>query len=158
MVTAALSAIGGAFSGQTRREAPARPIVDSALPAIAAAKDLRTARLIQRAAREERLYNLISQPEVVGIAMVIGGIIAANYLPLSPDPEADALLKGVATTACVTMGLGYAGTGDLTSLSVGLAAGGATLIGEIIDESTSSFFSKLNPLNWKWPLGPIWNQ
>lgn len=157
MVQAITSALG-AFSGQSRREVVQRNKPESAINAIAAAKDIKTAKLLRKQYKDEQIMNILTQPEVLGIAMVLGGIAAANYIPLSPDPEARAFLKGIATTATVTMGLGYAGVGDLTSLSVGLAAGGGALVGELVDETTGSIWNKLNPFNWRWPLGPIWNQ
>lgn len=131
MVTAAvgslLPAITGAIGGQSKREVQPRPVIDSSSMAIVAAKDKKLAKLAIQNAREERLYNLLSQPEVAGFIMTMAGITAAQLIPFSQDKLANEAVQAVATSAAVLMGLGYAGVGDLTTTIVAGLAGAASL-------------------------------
>ena len=133
MVQAAASALLGAFSGQSHREPIERPQIQSALPALAQTTNTRTANKIRKEAREERLYNALMQPEVLGFAMALGGLAIANNIPFSSDQDKNTILQAIASTMSVAMGMGYAGVGDLTSLSVALAAGSGSLFGGLLD-------------------------
>jgi len=129
MVQAALSglsAITGAFRNQPGRNTE-RPQLASALPAIAAAPDTKRAKQIERAADKERLYNLLSQPEVLGFALTFAGITAAQLIPFSTNRVANEAIQATATSAAVIMGMGYAGVGDLTTLTVAALAGAGSL-------------------------------
>jgi len=146
---AALPAIAGAFSNQSRTSAMVdRPRVESALPAILAA-DKKKLKKIAREADKERLYNLLTQPEVIGLLITLGGIMASQNLPFSGDPEKNEALKATATTASVLLGLGYAGVGDLTTLIIALGAGGGSLIGSVLGSSGSGFLESLDPTKWQ---------
>jgi len=156
MVQAIAGTIGGLFGNQTRREI-SRPQIQSVTPALMGQTDKKTQKQILKAAREERIYNLFMQPEVMGLVLTFAGVLAANKIPFSSNEAENNLLQGIMTTTSVVMGCGYAGVGDLTSLSLGISAGGASilsgLVGDVIDDAGGS----LNPFKWKWPLGPIWN-
>jgi len=134
MVQAAIAAGGtallGAFSNQSRSRVDTnRPDFTSSLPALAAA-DKKQFRKLKSVADQERIYQLLMQPEVLGFLMAFGGLIAANRIRFSSDNEANMLLQGVASAMSVGMGSGYAGVGDLTSFALASMAGGATVVGQ----------------------------
>lgn len=122
----ALSGLTGILGSQNRRETK-RPEIASALPAIAAAPDAKRAKRIEKAAERERLYTLLSQPEVLGFAMTFAGITAAQCIPFSSNKIANEAIQATATSASVIMGMGYAGVGDLTTLVVAALAGAGSL-------------------------------
>lgn len=132
IVTGAASVAGGltgALKGQSRRDLP-RPSVESANHALAVVQDKKSREKILQNAREERLFNLISQPEVLGTVLTFAGVLAANRIRFSNDKLSNGLTQGAMSSASVLMGLGYAGVGDLTTAIVALTAG----IGSISDE------------------------
>lgn len=130
---AALPAVLGAFGNQSSRSTRGdRPKVETALPVLAAA-DKKKLKKLQTEADKERLYNLLAQPEVLGLLITLGGLAASQQIPFSSDAEVDAALKSTASMASVLIGLGYAGVGDLTTLVVALGAGGGSLFGSIFD-------------------------
>lgn len=147
----ALPAIASAFSSQGRtREISDRPRTESALPVILAA-DKKKLKKISREADKERLFNLLQQPEVLGLVITLGGIFASQNIPFSSDREKNEALQAVATSASVLLGLGHAGVGDLTTLVVAMGAGGGSLIGSIVDVGDIS-----KGLDWKrLLLGPF---
>lgn len=160
MVQALAGAAGsllGAFSGQSRKAPANRPVIDSAIPAIAATNNPRVANKIRKEAQQERLFNLLSQPEVLGYVMALGGLILSNNIPFSGDAEKNTFIQAIASTLSVAMGMGYAGVGDLTSLSVAIAAGSGSLLGGLIDLreianiDVGDFWDNVNP------LAPIWS-
>lgn len=135
-VTGALSGIGSALASQRRNMAPAgdrRPVIESSLPVLMAA-DKRQYSKLRRQAEAERLYNLLMQPEVLGLVITLTGIVVANNIPLSGDPGRNAALRSIATTASVLLGLGYAGIGDLTTLIIAASSGGVSLAGTDITD------------------------
>jgi len=153
MVQAALAAIPGIFPGQSRREA-SRPEISSSLPVLAAAEKKKLKRL-EKVAREERMYQLLMQPEVMGFIMAFGGFFLANNIPFSRDQLTNDSLQAIASTMSVAMGMGYAGCGDLTSLSVAMMAGTGSFAGNVLSDILSgtgdlgNFFNPLRPLgNW----------
>lgn len=148
---AAIPAIAGAFQNQSRKTTD-RPVVESAIPGILAA-DKKKLKKIQKEADKERLYNLLMQPEVLGIVITFAGILAAQNIPFSGDPEANEALKATATTASVLLGLGHAGVGDLTTLIIALGAGGGSLLGSIVGDG-NGILSSLDPTKWQnWVPG-----
>jgi len=160
MVQALATTALSAFTGQSHREVTRQPM-PSALAVIGTAKDLKTARRISREADKERIYAFLTQPEVLGYIMAIGGLALVNNIPFSNDEVKNAYIQSLASTMSVLLGLGYAGVGDLTTMLVSLMAGGGSFISGVIDEVAEStgdtVIDKINPFNWKWPLGPIWN-
>jgi len=148
VVQSLLAPVLSAFGNQTKRQVE-RPVYQSSLPALAAADKKHLAKL-RKEASSERFYNLISQPEILGFVMAFGGLLAANNIPFSDDEEKNILLQGIASTLSVAMGMGYAGVGDLTSLSVALAAGAGSLGGSILGSSgnTGEWYRYLNPIGF----------
>lgn len=133
-IAAALPAVLGAFGNQkSSRGTTNRPVVESSLPVLAAA-DKKRLRALKKEADKERLYNLLTQPEVLGLLITLGGITASQNIPFSQDAGADAALKSTATMASVLIGLGYAGVGDLTTLLVAAGAGGGSLFGSLLGD------------------------
>jgi len=130
MTTAALgtiATIGAALGKQTRGERaprPAAPATSTAL--IVASPNTKTAKLALKNAREERLLYVLTQPEIVGLATVFAGLFLANKLPFSEHEPQNSAIQGVAATTSILMGLGHAGVGDLTSLTMAALGGAAT--------------------------------
>lgn len=131
MVTAALGAVGGFLarpqSHPQRAERPPMPV--SYVPPATTKAERKAAKLALANAREERLFYLLSQPEVIGLVTVFAGLFAANKIPFSPDPPSNAALQGLAATTAILMGLGHAGVGDTTTLSMATIGGTATFVG-----------------------------
>lgn len=125
---AALPAIGGLFANQSRARGDTnRPQVESALPAIIAADKKKTNKVIKQA-EKERLYNLVTQPEVLGLLITLGGIFAAQNIPFSQNKAQNEVIQATATSAAVLLGLGHAGVGDLTTAIMAAGAGGGSLL------------------------------
>lgn len=140
-MTTALAALGGsalgAFSNQGRSPAASRlPRTDTSTLAIAGAKDRKTARLAKRNADAERMLELLTDPQIMGLLTVFGGLYAAQHIPWSGDPGRRSAIAGVAAASAVLMGLGRAGVGDMTTLAVaggaGLASAGGEGIGSVL--------------------------
>lgn len=130
----AIPAILGALSNQTsRRPESSRPMVETALPVLSASEKKRLKKLMKEADKE-RLYNLLVQPEVLGLILTLGGMFAAQNIPFSSDPASNEALQAAATSASVLLGLGYAGVGDLTTLLVAAGAGGGSLFGSLFGD------------------------
>lgn len=138
MVQAAVgTALAGAgtavrgFKDQSRREVSRPSMPESATATIALAKDRKQAKLALDNAREERLMYLLTQPEVIGWLVTIGGIAASQTIPFSSNKGVNEMIQGTATTASVLMGLGHAGVGDLTTAVVAGLAGVASVLSGI---------------------------
>ena len=99
--------------------------VDTSTAAIATARDSKQAKRLARNAREERIMALVTDPQVMGLLTVIGGVALSARIPFHDDPVTNARLQGLAAASCVLMGLGRAGVGDMTSLAMAAGAGGA---------------------------------
>ena len=122
-----LAGAAGALGSQSKRERSPRLPIASSTSALVSAPDKRSAKIALQNAREERIYDLLSQPEVLGFAMTFAGIAAAQMVPFSEDKLANESIQAVATSCAVLMGLGYAGVGDLTTTVVAGLAGAASL-------------------------------
>lgn len=121
----------GAFSQQSRSPAAvAAPRVDTSTAAIATAPTERAARRAARNAERERMIALVTDPQVMGLLTVIGGLALSTRIPFHEDPMTNARIQGVAATCCVLMGLGRAGVGDITTMMVAGGAGLAVASGE----------------------------
>lgn len=133
MATAALTGLASLLSNQSRsgdKFRGSRPQLESQT-AIIASVDKKRLKEVKKQADKERLYNLLTQPEVMGLGIIFGGIIASQYLPFSPDPVTNAGLKSLATTSSVLVGLGHAGVGDLTTLLIAGGSGVFSLFGDL---------------------------
>lgn len=126
-MTTALSALAGtalgALGSQSRSAQATQRHQDQSTLAIAMAKDTKAAKAARENADKERLMAILMDPQIMGLLTVFGGLLAANHIPWTGDPEARARIAGVAAAAAVLMGLGRAGVGDLTTLGVATAAG-----------------------------------
>jgi hypothetical protein len=131
MAMAALAGIGGALLGGISQQSRS-PVAtqqsrqDTSTAAIALSKDPKAAKLARKNAQEERLMALLTDPQIMGLLTVLGGLYVSNKIPWTEDPGARARISGVAAAACVVMGLGRAGVGDMTTLAVATVAGAAT--------------------------------
>ena len=124
--TAAISALGGVFANQGRSPASQTPRhVDTSTAAIAGARDKKERKALLKNAREERLVGILTDPQVMGALVVVGGLMASSHLPFHQDPATNARIRGLAGASCVLMGLGRAGVGDLTSIGVAAMAAAA---------------------------------
>lgn len=136
MLLGGAAAAGGSLAHQSRRDVD-RPTVPSALPTIALSADNKKAiKALERQADKDKLFYILSQPEILGMIMTVGGIYASNKIKFSDDDTTNELLHSVSTMATVLIGLGYAGVGDLTTLIAAIAAGGASVFGDVDDIAT----------------------
>jgi len=152
MVQAALTTVSSLLGAQSRLPArPDRQNFQSALPSMVAAGDTKTRKAIRDEAFQERIYTILSQPEVMAMVMGLAGIVVANRIPYTPNAEANTLLASTATIMVVCMACGYAGVGDLTSLAIALMAGGGSFFGTLFGESNgnvSEWYRYVNPLGF----------
>lgn len=127
-IVSALGALGGIFAGQGRSGGapPAAPVprVDTSTQAIALARDGATARAAARNADKERLYSLLTDPQVLGVACALGGTLLAANMQFHANRTVNGQLRGLTAGSCMLMGLGRAGVGDMTSLSVAALTAG----------------------------------
>ena len=131
-VSGGLGAITTAVSKQTHRIRAARPAPPaSAVAVVSQAKTTKAAKLAMKQAKNERLYDLLTQPEVLGWLMTIGGILAVQNIPFHPNKAVNEMLQGTATSATVIMGMGHAGVGDLTTSIIAGLTGVASLMGGV---------------------------
>lgn len=160
MTTAALAtvgALGAAFRGQSRAEREPRPAAPGTSTAlILSSPNPRIAKIALRNAQEERLLHILTQPELIGLATVFGGLFLANKIPFAGQEPQNSAIQSVAATSAVLMGLGHAGVGDLTSLTMATMGGAATFVTGIGGgENGGGWFGNLqdmldfitNPLN-----------
>lgn len=88
---------------------------------------------------------LLTDPQIMGLICVFGGLYAANTIPWSDNPAKRGALSALAGASAVLMGLGRAGVGDLTTLGVATAAGVASALpGDL--ESVQSEVSQMGLL------------
>lgn len=140
--TTALAPIASAFANQPRRPRAERKSLPSASDAIALSPNIKAAKLALKNAREERLHDIITQPEVMGWAITILGLFAVQNIPFSEEKVTNEVIQGTATTATVLMGLGHAGVGDLTTAVMAGLSGVASILAGIGIPDISSI---LNP-------------
>jgi len=124
----ALAGLASAFGNQSRAgSGQAGSRQDSSTAALALARDPKHARELRKNARDERMLALVLDPQVMGLLVTFGGLAAASRIPFHPDPATNARVQGLAAAAAVLMGLGRAGVGDLTTLT--MAAGAGAVVG-----------------------------
>jgi hypothetical protein len=81
----------------------------------------------RKTAREERALALLGDPQVIGLAMLVGGLYIAQRITWSDDEGRNDMLRGIATTGVVLTSLTRAGlTGWPAAAAAGIA--GATSI------------------------------
>lgn len=146
-----VQAILGALAGQSSRAREiSRPAIPQTALALASVENPKMANKILRAAREDRLYAMLAQPEILGFILLLAGLAISNNIPFSGDEATNIYLQGIATTASVIIACGYAGVGDITSLSLALMAGGGSVFGNILGSSgdIGEWYRYINPLGW----------
>lgn len=142
------SSLAGSLRGQSHKEV-SRPASMSVLPVLAQAPDMKRAKYISKQADKERLLAFISQPEILGLIMTLGGIYASQKITFSDNKAVNEGIQATATSASVLIGLGHAGVGDLTTAIIaGLA--GITSMADLLDIDLPSLesFSIQNILPW----------
>lgn len=119
-----LQGVMGGISSKPQAAGPAGRS-DTSTAAIAVA-DPRNRRAAVANAREERLHALLSDPQIMGLLVTIGGVALATNAPFHRNKVVNAQLQALTAAAAVLMGLGRAGVGDLTTLTI--AAGTAAAV------------------------------
>jgi len=134
-MTTAIAGIAASVLGGLGNQGRSLAIVprhqDTSTAGIALARDAKVAKQARKNASEERLLSLVTDPQVMGLATVLGGLWAANNMTFIPGEEnraSNQYVRAAAATAVVLMGLGRAGVGDMTTLAVAGLAGAATAI------------------------------
>lgn len=155
-----LGMVGKAFGSQTRPEKARRPEAPTSTALVAAAPTTKQSKLALKNAREERLYNLLTQPEVIGLATVFAALFLANKIPFSDKEPQNSALQSIAASGGILMGLGHAGVGDLTTLTMAGIGGAATFATGLPDapggwfdtvQDFYEFLNKYTPLGWILP-------
>jgi hypothetical protein len=166
VVQAALPVIGAigslaggatsALSNQQKRS-PERQPMPSVSTAMSLGKTPKESRAMAKAARDDQLIYLLSQPEIVGLLVTIAGIYASQNIKFTDNVVANEGMQSISTMASVLIGLGYAGVGDLTTLLAAAIAGGVSLTdafanigGDIADAvipdiDWTDWIAKINP-------------
>jgi hypothetical protein len=85
---------------------------------------VRVEREKRRTEKEARVLAVITDPQVLGLVTLLGGLYAAQRIPYSDDPTRNDLLRGVATTGVVLAALSRAGLGSWQALAASGLAGG----------------------------------
>jgi len=130
MVTAAIGSVLGALGSQRRNpDAYIPPRPDTSTLAISSAGSDRAAKRASRNAERERIFELLRDPAVIGMITLIGGVMAAENIPLSGNDSRDVHLRSVLVGAVILMSLTRAGAGDLTTLAVATTGGLASEAG-----------------------------
>jgi hypothetical protein len=77
----------------------------------------------RKSARDDRLIKLISDPQMMGLITLLGGLYAAQRIPWAEDEGRNDMLRGVATTGVVLMALNRAGFGGWPAAAVAGVSG-----------------------------------
>lgn len=147
-----LQGVMGGIASKPQAAGPAgRP--DTSTAAIAVA-DPRNRRAAVANAREERLHALLTDPQIMGLLVTLGGVALAANTPFHRNKVVNAELQALTAAAAVLMGLGRAGVGDLTTLT--LAAGTAAAVsseglGEGLEDAlTTTTSAGVSVGEWLW--------
>jgi len=97
-----------------------------------------------RAAREARVMAVLTDPQVVGLITLLGGLWAAQQLHFSDDETRNNALRGIATSGIALMAISRAGLGGWPAVAAAGIAGAAS---QATTENTRALFS-LNPKDW----------
>jgi hypothetical protein len=84
----------------------------------------------RKTVREARLTQILADPQVLGLATLLGGLLLAQRLPYSDNPERNDQLRGLATSGVVLAALGRSGIGGwpaVAAAGVSGAVGGGML-------------------------------
>jgi hypothetical protein len=83
----------------------------------------------RRTVREERLTNVLMDPQMLGLLTLLGGLYVAQRIPYSEDEVQNNTLKAIATSGVVLASLSRAGLGGWPALAAAGIAGAATTEG-----------------------------
>jgi hypothetical protein len=81
----------------------------------------------RKTAREERLVKVLTDPQMMGLITLLGGLVVAQRLPYSDDETRNEVLRGIATSGVVLASLSRAGLPGWQSLAAAGVAGAATV-------------------------------
>jgi hypothetical protein len=84
----------------------------------------------RKAAMDARLAAIVTDPQILGLATLLGGVYLAQRIPWAEDEGRNDMLRGVATTGVVLMALNRAGFGGWPAAAVAGVAGAATIESE----------------------------
>jgi len=93
---------------------------------MAASEALKLARLAARQASQDRIFELLKDPAVEGLAVALGGMYVAQRIRWVEDDSANEDLRALATAAAVLIGTSRAG---LSGTASAVLAGGAAIAG-----------------------------
>jgi hypothetical protein len=79
----------------------------------------------RKSRREDRMMNFVTDPQMMGLITLLGGLYAAQRIPYSDDETRNDLLRGIATSGVVLAALSRAGLGSWQALAAASVAGGA---------------------------------
>jgi hypothetical protein len=87
----------------------------------------------RKALSEARALALITDPQIIGLITLLGGLYVAQRIPYSDDETQNNTLKGIATGGVVLMSISRAGVGGWPALvAAGLSGVASTEgIGEL---------------------------
>jgi hypothetical protein len=85
---------------------------------------IRLEREKRKTAREERMMNFITDPQMMGLITLLGGLYVSQRIPYSDDETRNDLLRGIATSGVVLAALSRAGLGGWQALAAASVAGG----------------------------------
>lgn len=148
-----------ALANQKKRDLPIRKEKESIVPLLAVVDKPKKRKQLIDQAREERIWDLLTQPEVIGLVMTMAGIYASQKIRFVANDAANEGLQGVATSTSILLGLGHAGVGDLTTAIIAGLAGVASVIEGVVPDigniditdpsgDTWNALSWLNPVTW----------
>ena len=83
----------------------------------------------RKTAQEERLMALVTDPQMVGLITLLGGLYVAQRIPYSEDEVQNNTLRAIATSGVVLASLSRAGLGGWPALAAAGVAGAATTEG-----------------------------
>jgi hypothetical protein len=86
--------------------------------------ELKLEREKRASAREVRMLQVLADPQIVGLATLLGGLYLAQRIPFSEDETRNDLLRGLATSGVILAALSRAGLGGWQALAASAAGGG----------------------------------
>lgn len=146
----------GALGNQRSSVAAAAPAgrLESSTAAIALAPTNQARRAAAANADKERLFALLTDPQILGLLTVFGGLLVANKIRFSDNYLANKGLRSMATASSILLGLGRAGVGDLTCMSMAAAAGAISMADPGSGSGSGSGGSAASALG---PTGDFWS-
>jgi hypothetical protein len=88
---------------------------------------LKLERVRRRTLHDTQMMQVLLDPQVIGLATLLGGIYVAQKIPWAEDEARNDMLRGVATTGVILMGLSRAGIAGWPAVAAAGIAGAATV-------------------------------